>query len=339
MHLTKTLRPLRLTALAAVSSAVLIAGHAQSNPGSNHTQGNAATQQNRAAGQTTDTQSVTRQNATGQNQSAQGEQIPRAPGDAGALDRRASELIGMSVHNPQGQDLGSINDLMIDVNNQRVRYAILGFGGFMGMGEKLFAYPVDALQTSGNRLLLDVPQERLEQAPGFERNRWPDWIDTSYRDRVDRHFSQGGSGAENLPNVRLVRASELMDMDVKDPQGRDAGEIEDLVVNLGTGEVRYAVLDFDSSWGVEDKLLPLPLNTMRMPTGNSDDAVLQVPRERLSTASGFDENQWPELNNAQYRERVDRDLERYAEWTQRPEGSGRSPAQARPQDQQSQQQR
>lgn len=248
-----------------------------------------------------------------------------------ALDMRASDLIGMDVHNLQGRDLGEINDLMVDVNNQRVRYAILAFGGFMGLGEKLFAYPVGVLRTSGDRLLLDVPQERLERAPGFDRNLWPDWIDTSYRDEVDRYFGPGVSGPERLKNVRLIRASELIDMDVNDPRGREAGEVEDLVVNFSTGKVRYAVLDFDKAWSADDKLLPMPLNTLRLPTDTDDEAVLQVPREKLNMTSGFDENSWPDLNSAQYREQVDQDLPLYYSWIYRPDEDGRADTQTQQQ--------
>jgi sporulation protein YlmC with PRC-barrel domain len=248
-----------------------------------------------------------------------------------ALDMRASDLIGMDVHNMQGRNLGEINDLMIDVNNQRVRYAILAFGGFMGLGEKLFAYPVRVLQTSGDRLVLDVPKDRLERAPGFDRNVWPDWIDTSYRDEVDRYFGPGVSGPENLKNVRLVRASDLIDMDVNDKQGRDAGEIEDLVVNFSTGKVRYAVLDFDKAWSADDKLLPLPLNTLRLPVSTDNDAVLQVPREELKMTSGFNEDQWPDLNSAQYRQRVDQELPLYFGWIYVPAEDARADTQAQQQ--------
>ncbi|HEX5738347.1 MAG TPA: PRC-barrel domain-containing protein, partial [Hydrogenophaga sp.] len=195
---------------------------------------------------------------------------------------------------------------------------------------------VGVLQTSGDRLLLDVPKDRLEKAPGFDRNVWPDWIDTRYRDEVDRHFGPGVAGPESLKNVRLVRASELVDMDVNDKQGADAGEIEDLVVNLGSGSVRYAVLDFDKAWSVDDKLLALPLNTLRVPAGDDDEAVLQVPREKLKMANGFDEDKWPDLNSAQYLERVDRDLPLYHSWIYKPNQSTGTagPAQPGPQDQQ-----
>jgi len=89
---------------------------------------------------------------------------------------KASEFIGYSVQNLQGEDLGEIEDLMVDVNNSQVRYAVLSFGGFLDIGDKLFAIPLDTIQFNAEEqaFILDVDEERLEQAPGFERENWPD---------------------------------------------------------------------------------------------------------------------------------------------------------------------
>jgi sporulation protein YlmC with PRC-barrel domain len=89
---------------------------------------------------------------------------------------KASEFIGYPVQNLQGEDLGEIEDLMVDVNNSQVRYAVLSFGGFLDIGDKLFAIPLDAIQFNSEEqaFILDVDEERLEQAPGFERENWPD---------------------------------------------------------------------------------------------------------------------------------------------------------------------
>lgn len=252
--------------------------------------------------------------------SAQGDALNRGQSvqASAALDMRASRLIGMDVHNMQGRDLGEINDLVIDVNNQRVHYAILGFGGFMGLGEKLFAYPVRSLRNSGDRLLLDVRQDQLERAPGFERNNWPDWADMTYREQVDRHFGPGVAAERPAHAERLVRASELIGMHLNDRQGEEAGEIEDLVVNLGTAQVRYAVLDLDDGWGPDERLMPMPLNTLRVPADSEQHAVLQVPRDKLDMSTGFDEDGWPNLNDRRYRDRVDRQLPAYRPWTNTP---------------------
>lgn len=65
---------------------------------------------------------------------------------------------------------------MIDLNNGLVNYAVLSFGGFLGMGDKLFAIPFDALDfdTVNEKVILDVDKEILENAPGFDKEHWPD---------------------------------------------------------------------------------------------------------------------------------------------------------------------
>ena len=89
---------------------------------------------------------------------------------------KASELIGMSVQGTDGKKLGDIKDLVIDPEEGGVEYAVLEFGGFAGIGDKYFAVPWDALQLdqSNKKFLLDVHKRELKDAPGFDKNNWPD---------------------------------------------------------------------------------------------------------------------------------------------------------------------
>jgi sporulation protein YlmC with PRC-barrel domain len=88
----------------------------------------------------------------------------------------ASTLKNEKVVNTKNEDLGKIEDYMIDLNNGRIAYCVLSFGGFLGMGNKLFMVPWNALtlDTVNKRFILDVSRERLKQAPGFEKDNWPD---------------------------------------------------------------------------------------------------------------------------------------------------------------------
>lgn len=98
----------------------------------------------------------------------------------------ATTIIGDAVVNEYGEDLGKIEDLMIDLERSRVAYAVLSFGGILGMGEKLFAIPLEALRldTENERFVLDIERERLEAAPGFDKDDWPDPGDLGYRREV-----------------------------------------------------------------------------------------------------------------------------------------------------------
>src|ERR1700761_5728335 len=85
---------------------------------------------------------------------------------------RTANVAGAGVRNRAGESLGRIEDLVIDVLQGRVGYAALSFGGFLGIGDKLFMIPWNALvyNSKTNEFLLDIDREALEKAPGFDRN-------------------------------------------------------------------------------------------------------------------------------------------------------------------------
>ena len=91
----------------------------------------------------------------------------------------ADTLAGDSVFNSDGESLGKIEDFMLDVESGRIRYAVLSFGGVLGIGNKLFAVPPEALTVDTQRkcLVLDVEKGRLENAPGFDKDNWPNFAD------------------------------------------------------------------------------------------------------------------------------------------------------------------
>jgi len=102
----------------------------------------------------------------------------------------ADTLIGNDVFNKEAEDIGDIKEIMIDIRSGRVSYAVLSFGGFMGMGEKLFAVPWDALRldTDNKRFELNVSKERLESAPGFDKNKWPDMADAKWEAGIHAYY-------------------------------------------------------------------------------------------------------------------------------------------------------
>jgi sporulation protein YlmC with PRC-barrel domain len=102
----------------------------------------------------------------------------------------AKKLIGDPVVNRRGEDLGKIEDFVIDPKSGRVDYAVLSFGGFLGMGDKLFAVPLEAMKLSREekRFILDVDKERLKHAPGFDKDNWPDTSDRAFGTKVYAYY-------------------------------------------------------------------------------------------------------------------------------------------------------
>jgi sporulation protein YlmC with PRC-barrel domain len=92
-----------------------------------------------------------------------------------------SSLKGDKVVNYKGEDLGTIEEIMIDLDRGRVAYAVLSFGGFLGLGDKLFAIPWQAItvDTVKKQLILNADKALLEKAPGFDKDNWPDMADLS----------------------------------------------------------------------------------------------------------------------------------------------------------------
>ena len=102
----------------------------------------------------------------------------------------ADSLSGNDVYNCDGEDLGGIKDIMLDMSNGTIGYAVLSFGAFLGMGEKLFAVPWNALtlDTENRRFVLDVDKDRLKHAPGFDKGHWPDMADQSWAQEIHAYY-------------------------------------------------------------------------------------------------------------------------------------------------------
>ena len=112
----------------------------------------------------------------------------------------ANTLIGNDVYNHNDEDLGDIKEFMLDMHSGRVAYAVLSFGGILGMGEKLFAVPWAALtlDTVNKRFILKVDKDTLNNAPGFDKDNWPDMADESWTKKIHSYY-----GIESGPDANF----------------------------------------------------------------------------------------------------------------------------------------
>ncbi len=102
----------------------------------------------------------------------------------------AGTMIGDDVRNPQGENLGKIEEVMLDVDDGRVSYAVLSFGGVMGVGNKLFAIPWQSLQLDADdhKFVLNVSKEQLNDAPGFDKDNWPNMANRQFQSEVYSYY-------------------------------------------------------------------------------------------------------------------------------------------------------
>jgi sporulation protein YlmC with PRC-barrel domain len=102
----------------------------------------------------------------------------------------ATSLEGNKVINHRGEDIGKIEDLMIDTSGGKVDYAVLSFGGIMGIGDKLFAVPMEriSIDTEKECCVFNVEKERLENAPGFDKDHWPNTADKTWQSSIAYYY-------------------------------------------------------------------------------------------------------------------------------------------------------
>ena len=102
----------------------------------------------------------------------------------------ANTLIGDDVYNHNNEKLGEIKEIMLNMQSGRISYAVMSYGGFFAIGEKLFAVPWKALvlDTVNKRLTLNIDKMKLENAPGFNSDHWPDMADQTWADSIHSYY-------------------------------------------------------------------------------------------------------------------------------------------------------
>lgn len=117
-------------------------------------------------------------------------------GAGAGLALRATDFEGLEIRNMQGEDLGEVEDVVIDLQNGRVRYIAMSTGGVLGVGGKMFAIPWNAfryrMEDDEQFLVLNATAEKFENAPGFDENNWPNFADRQWRMTNDRFYGEQG---------------------------------------------------------------------------------------------------------------------------------------------------
>ncbi|MDZ7791487.1 MAG: PRC-barrel domain-containing protein [Xanthomonadales bacterium] len=103
----------------------------------------------------------------------------------------ATSIVGDDVCNLKHDKIGKIEDIMLDLHSGKIRYAVMSSGGFLGMGDRLFAVPWQALKQDREhqRFTLDIDAERLKKAPGFDKESWPDMADSAWNSSVESFYA------------------------------------------------------------------------------------------------------------------------------------------------------
>lgn len=105
---------------------------------------------------------------------------------------KSNEVIGISVKNAKNENLGKIEEIVLDKLTGKACYVVLSFGGLFGLGDKLFALPWNAIHYDEdyNSFILNIPKEKLEKAPGFDKDNWPDMADRTWGESIHKYYEK-----------------------------------------------------------------------------------------------------------------------------------------------------
>ena len=225
---------------------------------------------------------------------------------------KASDIIGMEVKNYQGEKLGKVNDLAVDLETGRIVQVILSSGGFIGINDTLVAVPPGALHRDATDKVihLNADKEKLKAAPRFETSKWAECCESNHVAEVYRYYGEEPYFTETTPtpnsSTRLgyvQKASKVMDLSVKNLQDEKLGKVENLMVDLPAGRIVAVIVSSGGFLGIGDELSAIPPTALRL-NSERDALQLDVSKEALSNAPHFKANQWPDIGQPSYADGV-----------------------------------
>jgi len=101
----------------------------------------------------------------------------------------AGAFKGAGVHNYAGEALGKVDEFILDFETGRIAYVVVAMGGFLGLGDKLFAVPWElfTVKPVEHAFYADIEKQMLIDSPSFERSSWPDMGDSAWADQIQSH--------------------------------------------------------------------------------------------------------------------------------------------------------
>jgi sporulation protein YlmC with PRC-barrel domain len=243
--------------------------------------------------------------------------------------KKASDLMGKTVRDQQGEDLGEIEDFALDLEQGKLNYVVLSTGGLME--QRLVGISADELQaaTDDDVYIARVSQQEIEQAQALPDENWPSQPtvasgaqpqrdtelapfegretqrDTQYDTQREGQTGtqtgaqpgqrtgdvQTGMDRDHQQMHGVRKASELMGKTVRDQQGEDLGKIEDFALDLQQGELHYVVID--TGGFMSQRLIGIAADDLRQAPDDEDAFIANVTQQQVEQAQELPDENWP----------------------------------------------
>jgi len=210
---------------------------------------------------------------------------------------KATDVIGMRVNNLQGEKLGKVSDLAVNMESGRVVEVVISAGGFLGMGKTLTAVSPGALQSDAalRVLKLDTSKEKFNAAPRFDVTKWDE---SAQSNRLSEIYDTNRSITWGKPGS-IEKASNLMGASVKNLQDENLGKVVNFAVDLPAGRIVAVIISTGGFMGMDNELSAVPPTALRF---NAEHWTLQLDasKDSLVTSPHFKASEWPDLTQSDY---------------------------------------
>jgi sporulation protein YlmC with PRC-barrel domain len=220
---------------------------------------------------------------------------PRTTSSLIASDR----VEGTAVYDAQGKRIGKVEHLAIDRAGGRIAYAVLSFGGFLGIGADHYPIPWPMLhydETLGG-YRVDITEEQLKNAPKIEQGEGSEQANRNRHEKIYGYWEQPARGPGPQTSF-LITSDRVEGMPVYDGHGKRIGKVERLMIDKVSGEIAYAVLSFGGFLGIGEDHYPIPWSMLTC-NEKPDGFQVDITEEELKNAPKIEpEENWEQTTRA-----------------------------------------
>ncbi len=225
---------------------------------------------------------------------------------------RAGEIIGSTLKDSQGQKVGMVKDLAVDLDNGRIAEVVVAWGGYLGVDSKLVGVPPDNFTqaSDGKSIHLNMDKKALEGAPVVDISKWKDAMEQSRVEQVYHYnglipyFAVKEQQARN-PNNPIIhhlgevcRASQLIGAKTLNHQDQNLGKLENFVVTFPEGRIVEVTIATGRFLGMKGELSAVPPQALHFDDAR-DALTLDATKEALTSAPHFPSRTWPDIDREQ----------------------------------------
>ena len=218
----------------------------------------------------------------------------------------SDQVEGTAVYDARGKRIGKVERLVIDKPSGRVAYAILTFGGFLGIGADRYPIPWPMLGYDGKLggYRVDITEERLKNAPTIEQGETWDQANRD-RDGMIHSYWQQPASVQERQTLPLITSDRVEGMPVYDLHGKRIGKVERLMIDKLTGQIVYAILSFGGFLGFGEDHFPIPWSMLTY-NEKPDGFQLDITEEQLKNAPKIEQGEdWEQTNRARNKDVYD----------------------------------